>query len=258
MPDTVSIPLKAATGSPLTRKLAEIMATVDRVPKRGKNAFHGYQYATEADVSDTVRNELSKRQVVIYSAIDALETRVDVGDGGKSSNYVTATMTFTLVDGESGEERSFKWAGAGQDRGEKGLYKAITGAEKYFLLKLFLIPTGDDPEDDHGDVRRAPAPARAVTPALPPPASVPAPTAPPAHDASAINAYALPWVASGSPISEKQRGRLFAIAKRHGWPEAEIKQHVQLCGYEHSADILTAHYEAIVAFFDRAYDGMVA
>jgi hypothetical protein len=30
--------------------------------------------------------------------------------------------------------------------GDKGIYKAITGANKYALLKPFLLETGDDPE----------------------------------------------------------------------------------------------------------------
>ena len=41
-------------------------------------------------------------------------------------------------------------AGCGGDRnkngvGDKGLYKALTGANKYMLFKLFQIETGNDP-----------------------------------------------------------------------------------------------------------------
>lgn len=36
------------------------------------------------------------------------------------------------------------------DDADKGLYKAYTGGEKYFLLKNFLLPTGIDP-DNSGD-----------------------------------------------------------------------------------------------------------
>jgi hypothetical protein len=34
-------------------------------------------------------------------------------------------------------------------------YKAMTGALKYFLMKTFLIPTGDDPEADTGSDARS-------------------------------------------------------------------------------------------------------
>jgi hypothetical protein len=36
--------------------------------------------------------------------------------------------------------------GEGEDRGDKAAYKAITGATKYWVMKTFLISTGDDPE----------------------------------------------------------------------------------------------------------------
>jgi len=39
-------------------------------------------------------------------------------------------------------------AGSGFDTAEKTVYKAMTGAYKYFLRQLFCIETGDDPERD--------------------------------------------------------------------------------------------------------------
>ena len=45
----------------LVRKLAEVMAAVERVPKNGRNEFHKYDYATESDITTAVRAELAKR-----------------------------------------------------------------------------------------------------------------------------------------------------------------------------------------------------
>ena len=39
------------TRGALAKKLAEVMAAVERVPKRGRNDFHKYDYATEADIA---------------------------------------------------------------------------------------------------------------------------------------------------------------------------------------------------------------
>lgn len=36
--------------------------------------------------------------------------------------------------------------GFGEDSGDKAIYKAITGAIKYFGSENFLVSTGDDPE----------------------------------------------------------------------------------------------------------------
>ena len=59
-----------------------------------------------------------------------------------------------------------EWAGSGDDPADKGLYSAYTGAVKYFLMKAFLIPTGDDPEADEGTDKRAaekPAPRETIS-----------------------------------------------------------------------------------------------
>ena len=129
----------------LVTKLAEVMAAVERVPKRGRNDFHGYNYATEADIADSIRRELAQRHVILLPGIDSIH-REPVGE--KGSVLTTLSMTFTFLDGDTGEELKRVWMGAGTDKEDKGLYKAMTGGEKYFLLKTFLMPTGDDPERD--------------------------------------------------------------------------------------------------------------
>lgn len=129
----------------LVSKLAEVMAAVERIPKRGRNDFHKYDYATEADIAATIRKELASRQIMLIPSVEGMQ-RDPVGD--KGSVLTTLFMTFTFLDGESGETLDRKWLGAGTDKEDKGAYKAMTGGEKYFLLKTFLMPTGDDPEAD--------------------------------------------------------------------------------------------------------------
>jgi hypothetical protein len=154
-------PLPPATT--LVKKLAEVMAVVERIPKRGRNDFHKYDYATEADIAATVRKELAARHIMLIPSIDK-QTREPVGE--KGSVLTTLCMTMEFLDGESGERIVKPWMGAGTDKEDKGLYKAITGAEKYFLLKTFLMPTGDDPEHDEKAVRvnrkATPAPPQTV------------------------------------------------------------------------------------------------
>lgn len=159
MTDTAATP-SSSTQRSLVRKLAEVMAAVERIPKNGFNKFHGYAYATEADVVDAVRSELAARQVMLLPSVTAHEVRDIVTAGGKSERLVTLSMTFTAHDGESGESLSFTALGQGQDPGDKAGYKAATGATKYALMKLFLIPTGDDPEAD-SKAPEKPAPPKA-------------------------------------------------------------------------------------------------
>ena len=43
----------------LAAAMARVLADVGRVPKNGRNNFHGYDYAVEADIVDSVRDSLA-------------------------------------------------------------------------------------------------------------------------------------------------------------------------------------------------------
>jgi hypothetical protein len=122
------------------------MAEVGCVPKRGFNDFHKYAYATEADIVEAVRGAMSSRGVVLVPSVRSVV---------REGTLTTVLMAFQFTDGETGETSTHDWAGTGDDKGDKGLYKAMTGALKYFLLKTFLLPTGDDPEADAETDKRA-------------------------------------------------------------------------------------------------------
>ena len=121
----------------LASKLAKIMSEIGYVAKRGRNEFHKYDYATEADIVVAVRDKLAEHNVMLFPS--ATEIR-------REGTLTTAIFEFAFVDGDTGATWSSLWAGTGEDKGDKGLYKAYTGALKYFLSKTFQIPTGDDPE----------------------------------------------------------------------------------------------------------------
>ena len=157
-------PLPAKSIKGLAVKIAEVIAAVGWVEKRGRNTQQNYDYATEADVLDAVRGELAKRKVVILPTVDAVE-RWDVQGQAKTIPVTRVWVTFLFVDGESGETLERRFPGDGMDSGDKGIYKAITGAEKYCLSKTFMLPAGDDPEKDDGDQKpkRGSGAARSTT-----------------------------------------------------------------------------------------------
>lgn len=160
-----------AVKEPLVVKLAQVMAEIHRIPKRGKNDFHGYSYATESDITEAIRAELSKRHVMILPRVTGKDIQQTTSEKGKAGLLAYVDMTFTLIDGESGEALECPWLGVGEDRGDKAVYKAFTGATKYFLLKLFLIPTGDDPEKDARKPKGKADDAGMEEPPLPDPSS---------------------------------------------------------------------------------------
>ena len=130
----------------LIHKIAEITQEVKRIPKTGWNDFHKYAYATESDIKQVIREELAKRELALFSDIVSHNVDEVLTAKGKTEYRTTIEVIYTLEDAETGETRMFKGIGTGQDAGDKGVYKAQTGALKYALTNLFQIPTGADPE----------------------------------------------------------------------------------------------------------------
>lgn len=124
-------------------KLARVMAAAERIPKNGYNNFHKYHYVQEADLSQHVRQLLIEHGLLFLPSADA-QNVIPQGD-----NFLTQVdMTMRIVDVDTGEQLEFRWQAQGQDKGDKGVYKAMTGGVKYFWMKALLLPTGDDPEED--------------------------------------------------------------------------------------------------------------
>lgn len=143
----------------LAAKLARIMGEVGKVEKNGRNEHFRYDYVTENDLVYAVRSKLAEAGVMVLES--TVSQKVGQFKNAKDEPFfLTEVETeHTFVDGESGEWFTVKSQGQGSDNGDKGGYKAITGAMKYFIYKNFMIPTGDDPEadtktDERGSARR--------------------------------------------------------------------------------------------------------
>lgn len=232
----------------LAAKLAEIMGEVHRIPKRGHNDFHKYDYVMEADLTEAVREKLSQRGIALIPSVKERHRYEIINkDGVQSGSFDYVTIDFMLIDSESGETLTATMVGSGYDKGDKGIYKAITGATKYWIYKTFLIPTGDDPESDTrtdrdaGD-RAAKAVAHAKLQEI--------------EQDKKIKAQEEALKNSGESerkpgcISAPQQKRLWAIAKSAGWENEEIKILLKSkYGIEHSKDVPKALYEEICNTF---------
>lgn len=130
----------------LVKKLAKIMGKIGVVPKTGFNNFHKYNYTTEADVQAITSNRMAEENLIMIVIEVENETRQVTTRGGKTEFIYRGTFDFQIHDGDSGEMLTMRVSGEGQDAGDKAAYKALTGAHKYALMKLFQISTGDDPE----------------------------------------------------------------------------------------------------------------
>ena len=165
-------------------RLAQILGYVHQIRKTGWNAFHKYKYAKESDIVEAVRPILAEYGIFLEQglAFDAEQgivglQRLSKPIRDKEGNVTGTNENLTAVIIRSRftwwnpvsklvEVTEWQyWPGYGDDPGDKGVYKALTGAAKYMIMKTFLISTGDDPEGDQNTDKRAAAEgaARQVT-----------------------------------------------------------------------------------------------
>lgn len=117
------------------------MTDVGYIQKDKKNAHQGYTYASEKAIKESLHNALVKHGVIFQ--LSTSDPRVENG-------VTWINCAYAFHDVESGESVTGIFLGSGSARDEKGHYAAVTGAIKYILTSIFLIPTGDDPENDEG------------------------------------------------------------------------------------------------------------
>lgn len=161
-PNGAPAPVQEEAKLNLLQKLAEVVAEIDNVEKRGRNEFQKYAYVKAADVAWLVRKALSSRNV--YLVADVVEVRnyeIPAREGVMQA--VDIKMQFSFFDGDAPEVPPIVLHsyGTGTDKGDKAVYKAMTGALKYGLRHAFLIPDESDPEADV-ETDKATAAAKAV------------------------------------------------------------------------------------------------
>jgi hypothetical protein len=240
--------MTATSGSSLARKLAEIMDEVESVAKRGHNDHFGYDFVTEADVAAAIRAGLARRKVALLPSITDIHDQVITtkgNQGEKTKIITTVRMVFTFIDGESGEREDRPWAGRGEDAADKGLAKAITGGNKYFCLKAFQIPTGDDPERESVQPKQRQQRRRDVT----------------THDGARVDPTtgeeksAPKSSGSGNGrIDSKQQKVLIDASKEAGWSDAERVKWLKDQGYGEWSKIPAADYSSVLAVMQNGSD----
>lgn len=198
----------------LIKKLVKVMQQVKYIEKKGFNKFHQYKYATESDIAEKVREVLAEENVMMIPNMKEHSVRTHITAKEKTEYIATVLIEFTFMDGDTGETLVFCMAGEGQDAGDKAYYKAITGAQKYALMKAFMIPTGDDPEGDTGVDERNET-TQSTT--------------------------------QSNKLSEGQTRRLFAIAKSKGVDAAGVKT-VLMQDYKKTKaeDLTKAEYDEMI------------
>lgn len=134
----------------IAEKLIKLLALVGTVEKKGHNKIQNYDFARESDLVDKVRPAMAELGLFLHQTTVGHSFQEQYTTKSGSTMFLTTlAIAFTWVDA-SGAVYPVPglFIGYGSDTGDKGVYKAATGAEKYFLMKTFLVSTGDDPEAD--------------------------------------------------------------------------------------------------------------
>ena len=134
-------------------KIAYTMGQIGLMDKEGVNKFHKYQYWSDDQISGYFRSWFSKLGITFRVSVESFDIREHETKSEGRSFLTTGLYRFTLTDVETGETVSDTMLGQGDDPGDKGSNKAVTGAVKYWLLKTFLIG-GEDAEADERTDRR--------------------------------------------------------------------------------------------------------
>ena len=131
----------------LTQKLVDIMGEIESVEKDGHNKNQNYDYFSEALIMALLRKKLKDKHILFVpgASINKIE---NVCRNEKEYALTSINSKHRFIDAETGEILEIEMPGQGQDGGDKGIYKAITGSVKYALMKTFMISDGSDPEAD--------------------------------------------------------------------------------------------------------------
>lgn len=130
----------------LHEKLLEIRKTCPYLKK--ENPGYNYKYVSSSQTLAAFRAKMDELGVLLVPEIVSSRFTEVKDQKGNPEYFTELEMKFTWVDvNNPGDTLVCHWAGQGVDNKEKGVGKALTYAEKYFLLKTFNVATDKDDPD---------------------------------------------------------------------------------------------------------------
>ena len=136
-------------------KLLKIKESVEYLKKAQKG--QQYDFVSSSQVIAALRAKMNEEKLLLVPDVEDAKFSTIIEKTSAKGNPTVDLLTeifisFKWINAENPEETlTIKWYGQGVDTsGEKGVGKAYTYAEKYFLLKFFNIPTDKDDPDLFG------------------------------------------------------------------------------------------------------------
>lgn len=121
-------------------KILAIMQDVQYLAKDDHVKFgqQDYKALSEEKVTSVMRDELIKNKLVVFPIAQ---------ESNRAGNITHVDTKYRMVNVESPDEFiEIVSCGDGADTQDKGSGKAMTYAFKYMWLRVFALPTGEDPD----------------------------------------------------------------------------------------------------------------
>lgn len=122
------------------------LAASGPIQKDKKNEHSKYSYLSEAKYKELFTQLLADHGLELTSSCEE-EKEIQTGHKSFGCGRVV-TWQFTLTDTDTGYYEESSVTAEGWDSGDKAIYKAHTGALKYFLANTFMVASGDEVEND--------------------------------------------------------------------------------------------------------------
>jgi len=160
------------------KAIFDIMKEASTVGKTGRNKSQGYDYVESSEIVHQFHELFVKHNLILTSSVKSIVREQSTTKDGSPKNNTVLTMQFTVTSLKDGSSITTDFPAEGTDSGDKGIPKALTMAEKYFLMKTFMLSSGDDAEADedqttHNSLLRKTAPVTEAKAAAPAPIEKP-------------------------------------------------------------------------------------
>lgn len=155
----------------LWQKLIEVRQSCPALSKDSMNQWYKFKYVSSTQTLGALRSKMDELGVLLVPQVKEYTVTDHTTKKGDHEYFTEIKLSYVWINADNPDETiTCDWYAQGLDDAEKGVGKALTYGEKYFLLKFFNIPTDNaDPDAGRGKNRN-----KYDTP------SIPAPTKPPA------------------------------------------------------------------------------
>lgn len=139
------------------QRVHAIMGEVSYIQKGEKQVDGKYRFVSHDKVAEVIHAALVKHRITVVpevtkSTVEPFESKSTYNGQVtvKTAYFATVEIGLKFINIDKPEDFFISpgWPGTGIDPQDKAVGKAVSYAVKYGLLKVFMLETGDDPDND--------------------------------------------------------------------------------------------------------------